>query len=112
MARSVTAIIATILLSMGPCRIASADTLAETDQTGSLRGITPAPVYNGAGFANLGGGIRARGTYTGNLNLQLTVDGASLLGWKDTLFYFDGLWIHGGQPSNFTGDAQGVWPLV
>jgi porin len=65
-------------------------------------------VYNGAGFANLGGGIKARGTYTGNLNLQLTVDAASLLGWKDTLFYLDGLWIHGGQPSNFTGDAQGV----
>jgi porin len=65
-------------------------------------------VYNGAGFANLGGGIKARGTYTGNLNLQLTVDAASLLGWKDTLFYLDGLWIHGGQPSNFTADAQGV----
>jgi porin len=42
------------------------------------------------------------------LNLQLTVDGESLLGWKDTLLYFDGLWIHGGQPSNFIGDAQGV----
>jgi len=93
---------------MGPCATARADTPAETDQTGSLQGITPALVYNGAGFTNLRGGIRTGGTYTGNLNLQLTVDGASLLGWKDTLFYFDGLWIHGGQPSNFTGDAQGV----
>src|ERR1700737_4866801 len=108
MVRLLTAIIAIVLLSMGSCATARADTPAETDQTGSLRGIRPALVYNGAGFANLGGGIRSQGTYTGNLNLQLTVDGASLLGWKDTLFYIDGLWIHGGQPSNFIGDAQGV----
>jgi porin len=108
MARLVTAIIATFLLSMGPCATGRADSPTETDQTGLPQGIKPALVYNGAVFSNLGGGIRSQGTYTGNLNLQLTVDGASLLGWKDTLFYFDGLWIHGGQPSNFTGDAQGV----
>ena len=107
MARLVTAIIATFLLSMGPGATGRADTPAETDQTGLLQGMKPALVYNGAVFSNLGGGIRSQGTYTGNLNLQLTVDGASLFGWKDTLFYFDGLWIHGGQPSNFTGDVQG-----
>ena len=108
MVRLPTAIITIVLLSMGPCATGRADTPAESEQTGSLRGIKPALVYSGAGFANLGGGIRSRGTYTGNMNLQLTVDGASLFGWKDTLFYFDGLWIHGGQPGNFTGDAQGV----
>src|SRR5260370_745602 len=89
-------------------RSARADTPAEAPQTGSFHGITPALVYNGAGFANLQGGARDGGSYSGNLNLQLTVDGASLWGWKDTLLYFDALWIHGGQPSNFAGDAQGV----
>jgi porin len=108
MFRSVTAIIATLLLSMELCSNTRADTPAETAQTGSLHGMTPALVYNGAGFANLHGGARDGGSYTGNLNLQLTVDGASLWGWKDTLLYFDALWIHGGQPSNFAGDAQGV----
>jgi porin len=107
MLRYLATIIATFLLSMGPWPIATADTPV-TDQSGSLQGIAPALVYNGAVFKNLGGGTRAGGTYTGSLNLQLTVDGASLVGWKDTLLYFDGIWIHGGQPSSFIGDAQGV----
>ena len=107
MLRSVTAIIATFLLSTAACP-AAADAPAESDQTRWPQGITPALTYNGSGFTSLRGGVRAGSTYTGNLNLQLTVDGGSRFGWKDTLFYLDGLWIHGGQPSNFTGDAQGV----
>ena len=108
MFRSVKAIIATFMLSAGHCPTVYADTPAVTDQTASIPGTTHALVYNGAGFTNLGGGARNGSTYTGSLNLQLTVDGGSLLGWKDTLLYLDGLWIHGGQPSNFIGDAQGV----
>jgi porin len=65
-------------------------------------------VYGGAAFANLGGGVRSGGTYTSNLNLQLDVDAAALLGWPDTIVYFDALWLQGGLPSNFVGDAQGV----
>jgi porin len=107
MLRSVTAIIATFLLSTAACR-AAADAPAESDQARLPQGITPALTYNGAAFTSLRGGVRAGSTYTGNLNLQLTVDGGSRFGWKDTLFYLDGLWIHGGQPSNFAGDAQGV----
>jgi porin len=104
MIRLATAIVATLLLSMGRCPVATADVPSDP----SLQGITPALVYNGAGFTNLRGGVRTGSTYTGTLNLQLTVDAGSLLGWNDTLFYVDGLWIHGGQPSNFTADAQGV----
>jgi porin len=105
MIRFVTAITATFLLSIGPCPVATADGPAETSP---IRGINPALVYNGAGVTNLRGGVRTGSTYTGSLNLQLTVDARSLLGWNDTLFYVDGLWIHGGQPGNFSGDAQGV----
>jgi porin len=65
-------------------------------------------VYNGAAFANLGGGVRQGGTYTSNLNLQVSVDGAALFGWPDTIGYLDALWLQGGLPSNFIGDAQGV----
>jgi porin len=104
MIRLTTAIVATLLLSMGRCHVATADVPSDP----SLQGITPALVYNGAGFTNLRGGVRTGSTYTGTLNLQLTVDAGSLLGWNDTLFYVDGLWIHGGQPSSFTADAQGV----
>jgi porin len=108
MFRSVAAITGTLLLSMGLSPIATADAPTVTDQPPSRSGITPALVYNGAVFTNLGGGARSGDTYTGSLNLQLTVDGGALLRWADTLFYLDGIWIHGGQPSAFIGDAQGV----
>ena len=52
--------------------------------------------------------VRPGGTYTSNLNLQLVVDAAALFGWPDTIAYFDALWLQGGLPSNFIGDAQGV----
>ena len=106
--RDLLALVVTSLLAIGPCPVANADTSDTADQATAPRGITPALVYNGAAFTSLGGGTRAGSTYTGNLSLQLTVDGGSLLGWKDTLFYVNGMWIHGGQPSNFVGDAQGV----
>jgi len=108
MFRSLTALIATFLLLLGPCPIAAAQASTANDRTASIPGMTPALSYNGAGFANLGGGLRPGGTYTGNLDLELTVDGGPLFGWNDTLLYLDVLWIQGGQPSNFIGDAQGV----
>ena len=110
MSRSATAIIATFLLSAAPGPVAAADTPDATDQLPSIPGLTPSLVYTGAGFANLGGGVRAGGTYTGNLSLSLAFDGGPLYGWSDTLLYADALWIHGGQPSNFIGDAQDTFP--
>jgi len=73
-----------------------------------LRAFKPGLVYAGAAFANLGGGVRPGGTYTSNLNLELDVDANSLLGWPDTIGYLDVLWLQGGLPSSFIGDAQGV----
>lgn len=72
------------------------------------RAISPAFVYDGAAFTNLAGGLKRASTYGGNLNLRLTVDLERMLDWAGTTFYVDGLWIHGGQPSNLVGDAQGV----
>jgi porin len=93
------------LVSCNPA--AAADTAAPDEFTAAgvfKRGL----VYNGAAFANLGGGVRQGGTYTSNLNLQVSVDGAALFGWPDTIGYLDALWLQGGLPSNFIGDAQGV----
>ncbi|MDQ6680378.1 MAG: carbohydrate porin [Pseudomonadota bacterium] len=70
--------------------------------------LSPSLVYDGDGFANVRGGLRRAGTYSGNLNLRLFVDGNAALGWPGTLAYVDALWVHGGQPSNIVGDAQGV----
>ena len=71
-------------------------------------GLKPGLIYDGAAFANLRGGARSGGTYTSNLNLQLNVDAAALFGLRDTIAYVDVLWLQGGLPSKFIGDAQGV----
>ena len=81
---------------------------------GPPTGDTPAPaikpglIYNGAAFANLGGGVRSGGTFTSNLQAQIDVDLTKLVGWEDAIAYVSGLWLQGGQPSSFIGDAQGI----
>jgi porin len=71
-------------------------------------GIQHSLIYEAEGFADLSGGVRRGATYHGNLNLQLTFDLARLAGWSDTTVFLSGLGIHGGHPSEFSGDAQGV----
>ena len=72
------------------------------------RGVQFSIRYDGEGFADLSGGLRRGGTYLGNLNLQLTLDAQRLIGWPGATVFLYGLGIHGGHPSNFVGDAQGV----
>ena len=74
----------------------------------SDRGVQFGIRYDGEGFADLAGGMRRGGTYLGNLNLQLTLDAQRLTGWPGATVFLYGLGIHGGHPSNFVGDAQGV----
>jgi porin len=71
-------------------------------------GVRPALVYDAEGFADLSGGARRGATYLGNLNLLLTFDLERLAGWRGATVFLDGLAIHGGRPSRFAGDAQGV----
>ncbi len=96
------------MLGLALCHPASADESQAADEAASPRGVKPALVYDSAVFANLGGGVHRGGTYTSNLNLQLNVDATALFGWPDTIAYLDALWLQGGLPSNFIGDAQGV----
>jgi porin len=96
------------LLGLASCDRACADESSPADQPAWPRGIKPALVYDSAAFANLGGGVRSGGTYTSNLNLQLNFDATTLFGWPDTIAYVDALWLQGGLPSSFVGDAQGV----
>jgi porin len=77
-------------------------------EDGDTPAFKPGLVYDGAAFANLGGGVRPGGTYSSNLNVQLNIDGNALFGWADTIGYVDVLWLQGGLPSSFIGDAQGV----
>ncbi len=70
--------------------------------------VQHALIYEAEGFADLAGGLKRGATYHDNLNLQLTFDLGRLAGWRDTTLYLSGLGIHGGHPSEFAGDAQGV----
>jgi len=83
-------------------------------QTNTANGpATAAPfivngVYDGGAFVSLRGGVRSGSTYTGNLHLHATGDLGAIHGPAETTIYADVLWIHGGQPSQRVGDAQGV----
>jgi porin len=74
----------------------------------AARGVEVSAVYDGEGLVNATGGVRNGAAYLGNLRLQLTVDGERLLGWPGVTFFLQGLGTHGGHPSRFVGDAQGV----
>jgi porin len=69
-------------------------------------------IYDGEALVNATGGLRTGTVYLGTLRLPLTVDGERLLGWRGMTFYAEGLAAHGGQPSRWVGDAQGVSNLA
>lgn len=71
-------------------------------------GVRPALIYDAEGFVDMSGGARRGATYLDNLNLQLMLDMERLVGWSGATIFLYGLGIHGGQPSDFAGDAQGV----
>jgi porin len=73
--------------------------------------IQPALVYDGAAFADVAGGVRRGTAYLGTLRLQLTVDGLRLTGLRGMTLFVEVLNVHGGHPSSFAGDAQGVSSL-
>jgi porin len=74
----------------------------------AARGVALSVVYDGEGLVNSSGGARGGTAYVGNLHLQLTVDAERLLGWRGLTLFLNGLGTHGGHPSDFVGDAQGV----
>jgi porin len=85
----------------GACGQGASETLAE-------HGVRPALIYDAEGFADLSGGARRGATGLDNLNLLLTLDMERLVSWRGATVFLDGLAIHGGRPSGFAGDAQGV----
>jgi porin len=90
------------------CGQALSDT--SDDQKAHLirEGVTPTLVYDGSAVADTSGGARTGAAYVGNLRLQLALDGNRLFRAPGWTAFFQVLSIHGGQPSNFIGDAQGV----
>ncbi|HEX3664213.1 MAG TPA: carbohydrate porin [Rhizomicrobium sp.] len=71
-------------------------------------GITPTLLYDADIASNLSGGSKRGSTYSGALHFQLLFDGERIVDWPGATLFADLLDIHGGQPSDFAGDAQGV----
>ena len=74
----------------------------------STRGVNPTVVYGGSVFSDLAGGIERGETYSGNLDLQLAVDGERLFHLPGLTLFVAGLWVQGGQERELSGDAQGA----
>ena len=71
-----------------------------------LLSVQPSLLYDGEAFDDLSGGLRRGSTYLGVLRLHLTLQ-------KDAASAFvEVLNKHGGFPSDFAGDAQGVSSLA
>jgi len=69
--------------------------------------IQPSLLYDGAAFDDIAGGLRRGSTYLGVLRLQLAIQPAAR-----TSAYVAAFNKHGGSPSDFAGDAQGVSSLA
>lgn len=89
--------------------LALATACAHADETGWARTTL---TYDGAAIGNLDGGVSRSSTYVGNLHLRSLLDLQRAAGWTGTHAYVDALWIHGGQPDAFVGDAMGVNDLA
>jgi porin len=72
------------------------------------QGVSSGATYDGETFSELSGGAKRGSTYHGSLQLYAAFDAARLLGWTDTTGFLYGTWLHGGQPDDFAGAAQGV----
>src|SRR2546429_460358 len=73
-----------------------------------MQGVNASATYDGETVSDLSGGAKSGSTYHGSLQLQASFDFEPLFGWADTTGFLYGMGLHGGQPDEFTGAAQGV----
>ena len=71
-------------------------------------GLAARGTYDGETVSELSGGAKRGSTYHGSLQLQAAFDFERLFGWADTAGFVYGMELHGGQPDDFVGGAQGV----
>lgn len=76
------------------------------------KAVQPSVVYDGTAFDDVAGGLRRGGTYLGVIRLQLMFDGSRLQQASGISAFVAVLNKHGGFPSDFAGDAQGVSSLA
>src|SRR4051812_6829310 len=88
-----------------PARAQSPD---PTKVPAPTKDVNASATYDGETVSDLSGGAKRGSTYHGSLQLQAAFDFERLLGWANTTGYLYGMVLHGGQPDDFVGGAQGV----
>jgi porin len=96
------------LVLAGLCSPARAQSPDPTKGERPAQGVSASATYDGETVSNLSGGANRGSTYHGSLQLQAAFDFERLFGWADTTGFLYGMWLHGGQPDDFVGGAQGV----
>ncbi len=71
-------------------------------------GVTPALIYDSDVAGDLAGGVKRGVTWSGSLHAQLAFDGAKIADVAGLTGFLDVLWLAGGSPDEFVGDAQGI----
>jgi porin len=115
--RFVIIILAVIILGVNP-QIPVAQNILQrrtlTSNWGGLRdrlvdeGISPEAVYTGDFFYNISGGVHRSRVYLYNVDLTLVLNTTKLLNWNDAIIFLYGLGDKGDNPSENSGDIQGI----
>jgi porin len=90
------------------CAPARAQSPDPTKTERPTQGVNASATYDGETVSDLSGGAKRGSTYHGSLQLQAAFDFERLFGWADTTGFLYGMGLHGGQPDDFVGSAQGV----
>jgi porin len=96
------------LVLAGLCSPARAQSPDPTKGERPAQGVSASATYDGETVSDLSGGAKRGSTYHGSLQLQAAFDFERLFGWADTTGFLYGMGLHGGQPDDFVGGAQGV----
>ena len=72
------------------------------------KGISPEAVYTGDFFYNISGGLHHSGVYLYNVDLTLVLNAQKLFNWNDAIIFLYGLGDEGDNPSENSGDIQGI----
>jgi porin len=75
------------------------------------RDVTLTFAYSGDLVQNAAGGARQGAAFPGAAGVQFTLLLRRLVGWRDARIFVFALGTHGGAPSDFVGDVQGVSSL-
>jgi porin len=88
-----------------PARAQSPD---PTKVSAPTKSVDASATYDGEAVSDLSGGAKRGSTCHGSLQGQAGFDFDRLFGWANTTGFLYGMLLHGGQPDDFVGGAQGV----